>query len=163
MIRYSFMQISDVYVGLGQEAFAELIRGISIGKLRTYQIYEGFKVRAHLHKLNTEILRKSTPRFWERVTHGDEDFGKDLAQAILLSHLELISAVLDSLGVTHENGFFAKDIDPKPHFTEGWEGRVYESFRAAYPETVLVFYINHLRWELLGASEVYRPAAPSAA
>ncbi len=163
MIRYLFMQISDVYAGLGQDAFAQLIRGISIGKLRTYQIYEGFKVRAHLHKLNTEILRKATPRFWERIAQGDEDFGKDLAQAILLSHLDLISAVLDFQGVKHENGFFAKDIDPKPHFTEGWEGRVYENFRATYPETMLVFYINHLRWELLGATDVYKPATPSAA
>ena len=163
MIPYLFMNISDVYMGLGQEAFAQLIRGISMGKLRTYQIYEGFKVRAHLHKLNTEILRKSIPRFWDRVTQGDEDFGKDLAQAILLSHLELISAVLDFLGVAHENGFFAKDMDPKPYFTDGWEERVYERFRAAYPEAVLVFYINHLRWELLKAAEVYRPAAPSAA
>ena len=42
------MQISDVYLGLGPEAFGQLIRGISIGKLKTYQIYEGFKVRAHL-------------------------------------------------------------------------------------------------------------------
>jgi hypothetical protein len=157
------MQISEVYVGLGQEAFAQLIRGISIGKLRTYQIYEPFKVRAHLHKLNTEILRKAIPRFWERITQGDEDFGKDLAQAILLSHLDLISAVLDFLGVAHENGFFAKDIDPKPYFTEGWEERVYGNFRTAYPDMILVFYINHLRWELLGASEVYRPAAPNAA
>ena len=163
MIRYEFMNISDVYLGLGQESFTQLIRGISIGKLRTYQIYEGFKVRAHLHKLNTEILRKSAPRFWSRITEGDEDFGKDLAQAILLSHLEMISAVLDFLGVAHDNGFFSKDIDPKPHFTEGWETRVYEHFRAAYPEIVLVFYINHLRWELLGAADVYRPAAPSAA
>jgi len=157
------MQISEVYAGLGQDGFAQLIRGISIGKLRTYQIYEGFKVRAHLHKINTEILRKAAPRFWERITQGDEDFGKDLAQAILLSHLDMISAVLDSLGVAHENGFFAKDIDPKPHFTEGWEERVYEKFRGTYPEMILVFYINHLRWELLGANEVYRPATPSAA
>jgi hypothetical protein len=163
VIRYLFMLISDVYVGLGQETFAQLIRGISIGKLRTYQIYEGFKVRAHLHKVNTEILRKATPRFWARIAEGDEDFGKDLAQAVLVSHLDLISAVLDFLGVAHENGFFSKDIDPKPHFTEGWEERVYEKFRAAYPEAILVFYINHLRWELLGAAEVYRPATPSAA
>jgi hypothetical protein len=157
------MLISDVYVGLGQETFAQLIRGISIGKLRTFQIYEGFKVRAHLHKLNTEILRKATPRFWARISEGDEDFGKDLAQSVLVSHLDLISAVLDFLGVAHENGFFAKDIDPKPHFTEGWEERVYEKFRTEYSEPILVFYINHLRWELLGATEVYRPAAPNAA
>ena len=42
------MLISDVYRGLGEEHFGKLVRGISIGKLKTYQIYEGFKVRAHL-------------------------------------------------------------------------------------------------------------------
>src|SRR5438874_5155464 len=107
------MDISDVYLGLGQDAFAHLIRGISIGKLKTYQIYEGFKVRAHLQKLNTETLRKSVPRLWERVMM-DEDFAKDLAQAVLVSHLDLIMAILDFLSVPHENGFFAKDMDPKP-------------------------------------------------
>src|SRR5580700_3871171 len=93
------MQISDVYLGLGQDAFGQLIRGISIGKLRTYQIYEGFKVRARLVKLNTEGLRKAVPRLWARVNEPDEDFAKDLAQAILVSHIDMISAVLDFLGV----------------------------------------------------------------
>ena len=68
------MDISDVYLGLGQDAFAHLIRGISIGKLKTYQIYEGFKVRAHLQKVNTEALRKAVPRLWERIASRDEDF-----------------------------------------------------------------------------------------
>jgi len=157
------MQITDVYLGLGQEAFEQLIRGISIGKLKTFQIYEGFKVRAHLNKVNTEILRKSTPKFWARISEPDEDFAKDLAQAVLVSHLDMITAVLDSLGVPHENGFFAKDMDPKPYFTEGWEGKVCEQFRKVFPEAILIFYMNHLRWELLGATELYRPAAPSAA
>jgi hypothetical protein len=157
------MQISDVYLGLGQESFGQLIRGISIGKLRTYQIYEGFKVRARLYKVNTEILRKSTPKFWDRIASGDEDFGKDLAQCVLVSHLDMIGAVLDFLGVPHENGFFAKDMDPKPFFTEGWEARVSEKFQGQFPEPLLTFYINHLRWELLGAPDVYRPASPSAA
>ena len=153
------MQISDVYLGLGQEAFPQLIRGISIGRLKTYRIYEGFKVRAHLNKVNTEALRKASPRFWARIVEGDIDFAKDLAQAILVSHLDMIAAVLDLLGVPHENGFFAKDLDPKPFFTQGWEERVYEKFRSLYPESVLVFYMNHLRWELLGAEEVFRPVA----
>lgn len=157
------MQITDVYLGMGSEAFGQLIRGISIGKLKTYQIYEGFKVRAHLTKVNTEALRKSTPRFWTRISEPDEDFARDLAQAILVSHLDMITAVLDFLGVPHENGFFAKDMDPKPYFTEGWEDRVYEQFRSVFPEPILIFYMNHLRWELLGATELYRPAAPSAA
>src|SRR5579863_2261565 len=157
------MQISDVYLGLGQEAFGQLIRGISIGKLKTYQIYEGFKVRAHLSKVNTELLRKSIPKFWARISEPDEDFAKDLAQAVLVAHLDMITAVLDFRGVPHENGFFAKDMDPKPYFTDGWEGRAHEKFRNVFPEPILVFYINHLRWELLGATELYRPTAPSAA
>jgi len=157
------MQISDVYLELGQESFGQLIRGISIGKLRTYQIYEGFKVRAHLHKVNTEVLRKSIPKFWERITGGDEEFAKDIAQCVLVSHLDMITAVLDFLGVPHENGFFAKDMDPKPYFTEGWEARVWEKLGGPFPEPLLTFYINHLRWELLGAADVYRPASPNAA
>ena len=157
------MQISDVYQGLGQDAFGQLIRGISIGKLRTYQIYEPFKVRAHLAKLNTEALRKGVPRFWARVNQPDEDFAKDLAQAILVSHIDMISAVLDFIGIPHENGFFPKGMDAKPYFTEGWEDRVTEKFQGTYPEPILAFYINHLRWELLGATDVYRPASPSAA
>ena len=163
MIRYMLMQISDVYLGLGQEDFGQLIRGISIGKLKTFQIYEGFKVRAHLHKVNTDILRKAAPRFWERIAGGDTEFAKDLAQAILVSHLDLIGAVLDFLGVPHESGFFAKDMDPKPFFTEGWENRVVEKFRNTYSEPLLIFYINHLRWELLDAQELFRPASPSTA
>ena len=157
------MQISDVYLGLGPEAFAQLIRGISIGRLKTYQMYEGFKVRAHLTKVNTESLRKAVPRFWARVNAREEDFAKDLAQAVLVSHLDMISAVLDFLGVPHDNGFFAKDMDPKPFFTEGWEDRVRERFERTYPGPTLLFYVNHLRWELLGASEPYCPASPHAA
>jgi hypothetical protein len=157
------MQISDVYLDMGQEAFGQLIRGISIGKLRTYQIYEGFKVRAHLNKVNTEALRKAVPKFWQRITAGEEDFSKDLAQAVLVSHLDMIVAVLDYLGVPHENGFFAKDMDPKPYFTEGWEDRTLQHFQGQYTGPNLTFYINHLRWELLGAVEPYRPAPPNPA
>jgi hypothetical protein len=153
------MQISDLYRGLGEETFGKIVRGISIGKLKTYQIYEGFKVRAHLHKVNTEALRKSTPKFWARIMEGDEDFGKDLAQSVLVSHLDLIGAALDFLGVPHENGFFAKDMDAKPYFTEGWENRLYNQLKSVYPEPILVFYINHLRWELLDAEGIYQPIA----
>ncbi len=151
------MQLSDVYLALGHDGFAELIRNVSIGKLKTYQIYEGFKVRARLAKLNTESLRKAVPRFWTRLEERDEEFARDLAQVILVSRLDMISAVLDGLGVPHENGFFSKDIDPKPYFTDGWQERTFEKFRELYPEPVLVFYINHLAWELLSATELFRP------
>ncbi len=157
------MEISDVYLGLGEETFGQLIRSISIGKLKTYRIYEGFKVRAHLPKVNTELLRKSVPRLWTRLNEGEEDLGKDLAQAILVSHLDMITAVLDLLGVPHENGFFAKDMDPKPYFTEGWESRVFEKFHGKFPDPLLLFYINHLRWELLNTSEMWHPAARDSA
>ena len=157
------MYISDVYLGLGQGAFGQLIGGISIGKLKTFQIYEGFKVRAHLHKMNMESLRKAVPKFWERIGMRDEEFAKDLAQAVLVSHLDMIAAVLDFLTVPHENGFFAKDMDAKQYFTEGWEARTFERFHTVYPEPLLLFYMNHLRWELLSSTDVYRPAAPSAA
>lgn len=70
VITYHFMEISDVYLGLGQEGFARLVRGISIGKLRTYQIYEGFKVRAHLSKVNTEALRKAVPILGTHLRQG---------------------------------------------------------------------------------------------
>jgi len=163
MIRWRFMQLSQTYVELGQDAFANLVRSISIGRLKTYQIYEGFKVRAHLAKVNTEALRKAVPRFWGRISEGDEEFGKELAQAVLISHLDLVTAVLDSLGVPHENGFFAKNMDAKPYFTEGWEDRVYSQFRDGFPPAVLIFYINHLRWELLGAENVYRPDSSTGA
>jgi hypothetical protein len=157
------MQLSDAYLDLGQERFGVLIRSISIGKLKTYQIYEGFKVRTHLHKVNTEALRKATPRFWARLQERDEEFAKDLAQAVLVSHLDMITAILDFLGVPHESGFFAKDMDAKQYLAEGWEDRLLDKFHGAYPEALLVFYINHLRWELLNAAEPYRPASPNAA
>lgn len=157
------MQISDVFLGSGQEEFEQLVRGISIGRLRTYQIYEGFKVRAHLHKLNTETLRKALPKFWTRLGEHDDDFARDVAQAILVSHLDMISAVLDFLGVPHENGFFAKDMDPKPYFTEGWEQRIFDKFHGTYIDALLIFYINHLRWELLAAEELYRPVSTNKA
>src|SRR6266567_6548181 len=150
------MQISEVYLGLGQDAFGRLIRGISIGKLKTYQISKGFKVRAHLTKVNTDGIRKAVPKLWERIAGGDDDFAKDLAQAVLVSHLDMISAVLDFLGVPHENGFFAKDMDAKQYFTEGWEARTFEAFHTAYPEPLLLFYMNHLRWELLSSTDVFR-------
>src|ERR1035438_2989634 len=42
------MQLSEIYLDLGLDAFGGMVRGISIGKLKTYQIYEGFKVRFSL-------------------------------------------------------------------------------------------------------------------
>ncbi len=152
------MQLTEVYQKLGQDAFGQLIKEISIGKLRSYQIYEGFKVRAHLNKLNTETLRKATPRLWTRIAEGDEEFGKDIAQTILVSHLEMIAAVLNFLGVPNENGFFSKDLDPAQYLSDGWRERAYQEFHGKYSGAVLLFYLNHLGWELTKAEDVFLPA-----
>ncbi len=153
------MQLSEVYLSLGERGFAELIRGISIGKLKTYQIYGPFKTSAHLTKLNTETLHKHTDRFWARLSEHDEQFAKDLAQTVLVSHLDMIAAVLDFLGVPHEGGFFNKDLNAKNYLTDGWAERVFEKFRAVYSEPVLLFYINHLSWELTDQAEPFAPAS----
>ena len=153
----ALMLLCEVFQQLGENAFGQLIRSVSIGRLKTYQLYEGFKASAHLHKLNVESLRKAAPRFWARIAEGEEDFAKELGQAVLVSHLDMIGAVLDFLGIPHENGFFAKDADVKAQLTEGWMDRVHEKFRSVYPEPVLLFYINHLNWELAGAEQAYLP------
>jgi len=152
------MQLSEIFLGLGEEQFRQLLRGISIGKLKTYQLYDRVKVRLHLAKLNSENLRKAEPRLWARLGDKDEDFATDLSQAILVSHLEMIKAVLDELGIPNQDGFFEKDIDGTKYLTDGWQQRTYEKFKTTYPEPVLLFYINHLGWEIGKAEQVYQVA-----
>jgi hypothetical protein len=152
------MRLSDAFVQLGESGLGQLVRSVSLGKLRTYQMYEPFKIRARLHKLNTETLRNAAPRFWARLhDERDEEFAKELAQAVLVSHLEMITEILDFLGMPHENGFFQKDVDAKAYLTGGWQQRVFERFREKYPEALVVFYINHLTAELTDG-EPYAPA-----
>jgi hypothetical protein len=159
MLRWPVMQLSEVFRALGENGLAELLRHVSIGRLRTYQLYENLKVRAHARKLNTETLRKSGPRFWSRLVEGDEELARDLAQGVLVSNLEMVQAVLDFLGIPNRDGFFEKDLDAGQYLTEGWQQRVWERFHGQFPETLLVFYINHLGWELGKAEEVFVPAA----
>jgi hypothetical protein len=153
------MQLSGVFVQLGEERLPQLLKAISIGKLRTFQLYERFKIRTHLAKVNTENLRKAAPRFWQRLNASDEEFATDLSQAILVSHLEMITAVLDFLGIPNQQGFFDKDANVAEQLTEGWQARVWEKFNAGYPEALLLFYINHLGWETAGDKQVFLPAA----
>jgi len=153
------MQMCGVFVALGPEVFHQLVRGISIGKLKTYQVYERFKLRARLVKLNSETLRKAEPRFWARIEAGEEDFATDLSQVFLLSHLDLITAVLDFLGIPHEQGFFDKDLKPEQYLTEGWQKRVFDAFVGKYPREIVLFYINHLDWELNKTDQLFVPAA----
>ena len=153
------MQLSDVFLQLGEEHLRQLVRTISIGKLRTFQLYDRFKTRTHLSKVNTENLRKATPRFWDRLNAHDEEFSTDLSQAILISHLDMIVAVLDFTGVPHQDGFFEKDLDAKSHLSDGWETRVYDQFKDKFPPSLVLFYINHLGLELGGSEHAFLPAA----
>jgi len=82
-----------------------------------------------------------------------------LAQAVLISHLDMIKAVLDFLEVPNQDGFFDKNLDAPKYLTEGWQQRVYDKFHGAYPEPILRLYINHLGWELGKAEETFTPAA----
>jgi hypothetical protein len=153
------MQLSEVFLGLGEESFGRLLRTISIGKMKTYQLYERMKVRFRLNKLNSESVRKAAPRFWTRLKEGDEEFASELSQAILISHLDMIKAVLDFLGIPNQEGFFDKDIDAAKYLADGWQQRVFEEFRGKYPEDVLLFYINHLGSEVAKSECIFAPAA----
>jgi hypothetical protein len=153
------MRMCDVYLALGPDVFHHLVRGISIGKLKTYQVYERFKLRAHLTKLNSEALRKAEPKFWARIQSGEEDFATDLSQVFLLSHLAMIVDVLNFLGIPNQDGFFDKDLKPEQYLTEAWQTRVFDQFAEKYPREVLLFYINHLDWELNKTEQVFVPAA----
>jgi hypothetical protein len=153
------MQMCGVFTALGPEVFHELVRGISIGKLKTYQVYERFKLRARLVKLNSESLRKAEPRMWARIADGEEEFATDLSQVFLLSHLEMIVDVLNSLGIPNDQGFFDKDLKPEQYLTEGWRERVFNAFNGKYPREILLFYINHLDWELNKTEQIFLPAA----
>lgn len=152
------MQLSDIFKGLGEPRFQELLRSISIGKLKTYQLFERLKARLHAPKLNTETLRKAGPRSWQRIVDNDAEFAIELSQAILVSHLDMIVAVLEFLEIPNEDGFFAKDLDASKYLTEGWQQRVYDHFAGAYPESLLVFYVNHLAVEVQKADELFIPA-----
>jgi hypothetical protein len=112
-----------------------------------------------LTKLNSDTLRKATPRVWARLQDRDDEFATDIAQAILISHLDMIKAVLDHLGIPHEEGFFAKDAEVAAHLTDGWQQGVWEKFHAAFAPEPLLFYINHLAWEVAKAEDVFAPAA----
>lgn len=152
------MQLSDIFVGLGEENLGQLLRSISIGKLKTYQLYERLKTRLHASKVNSELLRKAKTRLWERLSEKDEELATDLAQSVLVSHLDLIQSVLNFLGVPHEEGFFAKDADVSSYLKDDWQQRAFDHFRGTYPEAVLLLYLNHLGWEVLKSDTVFLPA-----
>jgi hypothetical protein len=154
------MQLAEIFLGLGEDSTAQLLRSISLGKLKTFQLFDRLKTRLRVTKLNTEALRKAAPRCWARLSEPDsEDLATELSQAILISHLDLIKAVLDEIGIPHEDGFFAKDLDASKYLTDGWQQKVYERFKGTYSDALLLFYINHLGWELAKTEEVFLPQA----
>jgi len=142
------MALTDVFLTLNEGEFGKLIGSVSMGKLKTYQLYDRIKTRTHLAKLNAENLQKAAPRLWSRIGEKDEEFAQDLSQAVLVCHLDMIVAVLNFLGIPHEDGFFAKDVDASPYLTDGWQERVIEKFKGVYPEALVRFYTAHLAWEL---------------
>jgi hypothetical protein len=137
----------------------ELLRSISLGKLKTYQMFDRIKARLRVTKLNSEALRKLGPRVYERLREHDEEFAAEISQAILVSHMDLIQAVLDFLEIPHEDGFFAKEIDGGKYLTAGWQQRTVEHFEGKFPNALLLFYVNHLGWELLKQEQLFAPAA----
>jgi hypothetical protein len=157
------MLLSEIFLKLGEDDFSALARGVSMGKLRTYQMFESFRTRARLSKLNTDTLRRAIPRLWARLAEHDEELAKDVAQVILLSHLDLIGAVLDFLGIPNNGGFFDKDLDATAHLAPGWQDRVREQFKDSFPRPALLLYINHLGWELDKTADYYFPDATPAA
>ena len=152
------MPLTDVFKALSDEEFEKLMRTISISRLKTYKLYESLKTRAHLPKLNTRGLRKVTPRFWERIQNEDDDLAADLAQAILVGNLDMIIEILDFLGAEHSDGFFDKDADVGETLKEDWQQRAYDHFKETYPPVVLLFYLNHLSWEVTEDKKLLSPA-----
>jgi hypothetical protein len=143
------MELTDAYKALGQSRFESLVGAVSIGALKTYSVYESFKVRIHLTKLNRQRLRRAAPRLWDRISDGDGDLARDFAQAVLVSNIDLIVNVLDFLEIPHDgNGFFDKDADPGEKLSDGWQQRVFDKFREGNTPEVVLLYINHLGWEM---------------
>jgi hypothetical protein len=71
----------------------------------------------------------------------------------------MIKAVLDDLGIPNQDGFFNKDIDGAKYLADGWQQKTYDKFKDAYPAAVLLFYINHLDWEVSKAEQIFQPQA----
>ena len=143
------MGLSEVFRTLGKERFEALIEAISIGGLRTYQVYDSFKIRARLTKLNRRGLRNAVPALWERIEADEDELAKELAHGVLISNLAFVAEALDLLEIPHDgNGFFDKQEGLREKLPEDWRKRLWDGFREKYSEAVVLLYINHLSWEL---------------
>lgn len=153
------MKLHQLFLALGEDSFRSQLRGISMGTLRTYQIHDRLKARLRLAKLNTENLRLAAPKLFSRLQEGDEELAIDLSQSILVSQLKMIGAVLDFFQIPHEDGFFAKETNPKDFLPDGWQGKAYEEFKEKYPPVLVVFYVNHLAIEMDPEAAIFQPAS----
>jgi hypothetical protein len=151
------MSLSEIFTALGPSNLQGCLNRVSLGKLKTYKLFDTVKTRLHLGRLNQDSLRRSTPRLFTRLSEGDAGLATDLSQAILVSHLDMIVAVLDFLGVPHQDGFFDKDADIAKFLTDGWQRRVWGEFSSRFPPPVLTFYLNHLAHEVSPGSAVFLP------
>ena len=133
-----------------------MLSEVSMGALRTYRLFDTFKVRAHLIKLNREKLRKAAPKLWDRLGAGDEDLAREVSQGVLVSNLDFVVEALDHLGIEHDgNGFFDKEAQADGKLGEGWREKLLAAFRERYPEPLILLYINHLDWELDSPETVF--------
>lgn len=163
MVSLFSMDLCDIYQGLGDQAFRDLLKAISLGKLRTYQLFERLKVRLRLNKLNMEALAKSAPRQWDRiVAERDDAFALDLAQAVLVCHMDIIIDVLNHLQIPHQEGFFEKDADVSSFLTGDWQQRAWDAFQDKHSRAVLAFYLNHLALEMTKDPVLFNPLAQAA-
>ena len=152
------MDLPEVYRALNRERFEELIKTVSMGSLKTYQVFESFKIHARLHKLNRERLRKAAPQLWQRIETGDQDLAREFSQGVLVSNLPMVAEILDALEIPHDgNGFFEKNTGAAEQLKDGWQQRIYDKFREQYAEPLLLLYINHLDWELGKPSQPFIP------
>lgn len=150
------MQLSDIYHGLGRDRFDAVLSTVSMGSLKTFKVYETFKIRTHLNKLNRERLKNAAPRLWARIEEGDQDLAKEIAQGALVSHMDFVVGALDLLEIPHDgHGFFDKDAEASEKLTDGWQKRVFDEFREKYTEALVLLYINHLDWEMSEPTEVF--------
>lgn len=156
------MPLSDIFVGLGQGNLDQQLRTISPGKLKTYKMFDRMRIRLHVGKLNQEVLRKIGPKVFARLAGQEEDLAIELSQAILVSHRDMMVAVLDYLGIPHQDGFFDKETDVKAHLSDGWQARCYEAFHEKQSKAVLAFYLNHLAHEVAPGTPLFVPPVPAA-
>ncbi len=152
------MTMCEVFLGLGSEQFGQALRAISPGKLKLHQMFDAVRIRLHLSKLNQESLKKAAPKVWARIEANEEDLARDISQAILVCHMDMIIAVLDLTGIPHEDGFFGKDADVKTFvLPKGWQDRAYSELSGKYPPSVLALYLNQLAHEVDENAPLFRP------